>query len=244
MSKNIVLMYHDIVTTIDNKTGFQNPSAFQYKVDVAKFEEQVKAAQGTNTIFTFDDGGVSFYTEAAPILEKYGKKGIFFISTKYLNTPGFLASEQVKSLDSRGHVIGSHSHSHPTNMSMLNKSEILFEWKESVHILSELLGHPVTIASIPNGYDSNEIIDAACKVGIIELHTSKPIDNEKWHNGCKLVGRYVVHENMTNEYVRKLLINSYIRKGIYWRWLLVSIVKKILGNKYDKVKMLLLRRKV
>ena len=89
-------MYHDIVTKTDKSSGFQNDSAFQYKVEESAFEEQVKALQGKDVVFTFDDGGESFLTKIAPILEKYGFKGVFFISTKYIGTQGFLTKEQVK----------------------------------------------------------------------------------------------------------------------------------------------------
>lgn len=106
----ICLMYHDIVTRDDKSSGFQNESAFQYKVNEKDFEKQVKALRGKDVIFSFDDGGVSFITEAAPILEKYGFKGFFFISTKYIDTPGFLSREQVKCLAEHGHCVGSHSY--------------------------------------------------------------------------------------------------------------------------------------
>lgn len=237
----VTLMYHDIVTASDKTSGFQNESAFMYKVDVTKFEEQVKSAQGSDTVFTFDDGGLSFLNEAAPVLEKYGIKGVFFISTKYIDTTGFLTATQVKELELRGHIIGSHSHNHPVNMAVLDRDELLFEWKESVRILSDILSHPVTIASIPNGYDSNEVIDTAYEAGITELHTSKPTDKEEIRNGCKLVGRYVVHDNMTNEYVASVIKDPTIRKKLYRRWQLINVAKMILGSSYNKVKMLLVR---
>ena len=50
-------MYHDIVTKNDKSSGFQNKNAFQYKVEECAFEEQVKALQGKDVVFTFDDGG-------------------------------------------------------------------------------------------------------------------------------------------------------------------------------------------
>lgn len=234
-------MYHDIVTASDKTSGFQNKSAFMYKVDVRKFEEQVKIAQGSDVVFTFDDGGLSLVTEAAPVLEKYGMKGVFFISTKYIDTPGFLTATQVKELELRGHVIGSHSHNHQENMTVLERDELLFEWKESLRILSDILGHPVTIASIPNGYDSIDVINTAYEAGITELHTSKPTEKEEMRNGCKLIGRYVVHDNMSNDYVASIIKSSSIRKKIYRRWQIINIAKLILGKNYNVVKMFLIK---
>lgn len=231
-------MYHDVVSETDKSSGFQNESAFMYKVDAAKFEEQVKAIQECEVIFTFDDGGVSFLTTAAPILEKYGKKGVFFISTKYIGSPGFLTCRQVKELEERGHVVGSHSHTHPTNMAELSRDELLFEWSESVKILADILGHPVTVASIPNGYDSTEVVNTAKQAGITELYTSKPADKVEVQNGCKLVGRFVVHDNMSSEYVNEIIHNPVIRKNLYWKWQILKIVKFFLGNQYNNIKML------
>ena len=85
----------------------------QYKVEESAFEEQVKALQGKDVVFSFDEGGESFHTKASPLLEQYGFKGVFLISTKYIGTQGFLTEEQVKELAERGHVVGSHSHTHP-----------------------------------------------------------------------------------------------------------------------------------
>lgn len=240
MSK-IYLMYHDVVSETDKSSGFQNESAFMYKVDATKFEEQVKAIQECEVIFTFDDGGVSFLTTVAPILEKYGKTGLFFISTKYIDTPGFLTRAQVKELDKRGNVIGSHSHTHPDNLASQSKEDILFEWQESIRILSEILEHPVTLASIPNGYESKEVIEAACMAGITELYTSKPTEKENVRNGCTLVGRYVVHDDMTTEYVTSIVLNPQVRKKLFWRWQAINIIKNILGDSYNKIKVMFMK---
>lgn len=237
----ITLMFHDIVVGNEKSSGFQNESAFMYKVDATKFEELVKATQGVEVLFTFDDGGVSFLTTAAPILEKYGRNGVFFISTKYIDTPGFLTRRQVKELEDRGHVVGTHSHTHPDNIAALSKEELLLEWKESVRILSDILDHPVTIASIPNGYESNEVTEAACLAGITELHTSKPTEKVEMRKICKLVGRYVVHNDMTTEYVTSIILNPHVRKKLFRRWQIINIAKCILGNSYNKIKVILMK---
>ena len=85
-----------------------------------------------DVLFTFDDGGISFLTIIAPILEKYNQKGIFFISTQYIDTPLFLTKKQIKELRERGHIIGSHSHSHPQNISELANSDLLEEYKNEI----------------------------------------------------------------------------------------------------------------
>ena len=86
--RKIVLMYHDVYSDSETESGFQFPTSFPYKISAEKFESHVKLAHTyckqnnlslDSVEFTFDDGGVSFYTVIAPILEKYGFKGVFFI---------------------------------------------------------------------------------------------------------------------------------------------------------------------
>ena len=231
------LMYHDIVTREDTSSGFQNSSAFQYKVEAGKFEAQVRELAGKEEVtFTFDDGGVSFLTVAAPILEAYGRRGIFFISTKYLGTPGFLTAEQVRELEKRGHKIGSHSHSHPDNIAALSRKEMDEEWRESVGLLEAILGHRVEVASIPNGYGSKQLDAAAMEAGIRELYTSVPTTKALFSHGLRMIGRYVVHRDMTVEDVVAMVEDGGHRRKMYLRWYVLSLAKKMLGSNYDKLK--------
>ena len=237
----IVLMYHDIVTKDDKSSGFQNDSAFQYKVEESVFEEQVKALQGKDVVFTFDDGGVSFITKAAPILEKYGFKGVFFIATKYIDTPGFLTVAQIQELHERGHQIGSHTHSHPANLSKGNETEIEEEWSSSIKMLSDIIGQPVHTASIPNGNGSKAVYKCAKKAGITELYTSIPTIKTKNEKGVDIVGRYVVHDSSSTEDVTRIVENKRYRDRMYVKWLVISAAKTVLGSFYKPIKSLIVK---
>lgn len=159
MNLGIRIMYHDVYRSIVQESGFQFSTSFPHKINATKFEEHVKFVLNyckqnnlsqDNIEFTFDDGGESFHSVIAPILEKYGFRGIFFISTSYIGTDKFLTVEQVKALYQQGHIVASHSHTHPRNMTGLSVNELLKEWKTSVQILEEIIQAPVTIASIPS----------------------------------------------------------------------------------------------
>ena len=234
-------MYHDIVTRDDKSSGFQNDSAFQYKVDEEDFEKQVRALHGIDVVFTFDDGGVSFITKAAPILEKYGRQGVFFISTRYIGTSGFLSAEQVKELEARGHVVGSHSHTHPHNLVVMTEREIAQEWQESCKILRGILGHEVACASIPNGYVSKTIYRMAKQADITELYTSVPTTKVSVWEGLTTIGRYVVHCDMTTEEVVSIATDTARQQKMYRRWQVLELAKKVLGGSYDKVKSLFVK---
>lgn len=246
MLDQIVLMYHDVYKETPAESGFQNDSALPYKVKLTQFESQVAAISEVCykmgrkiqdvVEFTFDDGGISFYTEIAPILEKYGLRGIFFISTKHIDTDGFMQKFMIKELSERGHIIGSHSHTHPGNISQLNYNDILEEWVQSAQILSQIIGSDINIASIPNGYYSREVLTACKNAGFEVIYTSKPSAKSVIINGIELKGRYVVHNTVDESFLVGLMSSKLNRMFLSMRYNILYILKRMLGNSYDKVK--------
>lgn len=243
MGKTISLMYHCVYNEYTSESGFQNESAHLYKVKATEFEKQVIAINRlikNVDLFTFDDGGVSFYSVIAPILEKHGVRGVFFISTKYIGTEKFLTKQQIQDLHKRGHIIASHSHSHPDNISSLSQEEIRNEWQLSKDILSEIIGEEVTSASIPNGYASKDVYAIAEKCGYNKLYISKPTTKVSYYKGMEIIGRYVIHDTTELSTIMNIITSSGTRFKYEIRWVLISFVKLILGNKFNKVKMFLM----
>lgn len=242
--EKICLMYHDVYISHASESGLASDL---YKLDVIQFEKQLKILQelkrqNIEAVLTFDDGGSSFYCPIADLLDKYGFKGIFFIATSYVNTPGFVTDSQLQEMEQRGHVIGSHSHSHPENLASLTKEQIAKEWLDSVNVLASILGHEVKIASVPNGYMSKNVISGAKEAGIEELYTSEPSTSTKKVTGIMTHGRFVVLNNTTQEDLRNICTNDFYRKKMLLRSKVLSIPKYILGNKYETVKNLLLNQ--
>ena len=233
-------MYHDIVEHGDYSSGFQNESAFRYKIEDSQFEEQVCAVKEEDVAFTFDDGGVSFISKAVPILEKYGKKGIFFISTKYIDTPGFLTKQQIRELVSRGHIVGSHSHSHPANITS-HDVDLNEEWGKSKSILEELVGE-IKTCSIPNGYCSKEVLEAIERNGYKVAYTSKPTTKDFKYGTLLVKGRYGIHDDTSLSEVIKTVTSPYRRCYLSLRWELLTLAKKMLGNSYHSIKQRMLNK--
>lgn len=177
----INLMYHNVTSDLFPYSGFSDIAASQYNIDIITFEKQVIAVSlYNNVVFTFDDGGSSFYTIIADILEKYGKKGIFFISTAYIGMNGFLTSSQIANLSKRGHTIASHSHTHPEWISKLSTEESLQEWKISKQILESIIQKPIFLASIPNGDISKSVLQNLSDAGYSDIYTSEPIVHNRF----------------------------------------------------------------
>ena len=104
--------------------------------------------------FTFDDGFEECYTVIAPLLEKYGARGAFFINANYIEstdeyrkdfnqrivtyTKNPMTWEQVKDLHQRGHLIGSHNLDH-SNFAVLTAKEIECQLSENKKVLEDKL---------------------------------------------------------------------------------------------------------
>jgi peptidoglycan/xylan/chitin deacetylase (PgdA/CDA1 family) len=151
------------------------------------------ARPGKHALLTFDDGGASAI-HIADILGERGWPAHFFITTEFIGTPGFLGAPEIRALRRAGHVIGSHSATHPLRMGALRHAQLLREWSVSVDVLQDILGEPVTVASIPGGYYTRAVASTAAQAGIRTLFTSEPITRTSSVDGCLLVGRFSIKQ--------------------------------------------------
>ncbi|MBV8987168.1 MAG: polysaccharide deacetylase family protein, partial [Solirubrobacterales bacterium] len=146
---------------------------------------------GSRALLTFDDGGASSLWIAGE-LERYGWRGAFFIVTSRIGTAGFLDASGVRELAERGHLVGSHSHTHPAYMARLNGSALAQEWSLSRSALSDLLGSPPRTGAVPGGSVSSTVIEQAARAGYEALFTSTPRARINRRYGMPVLGRYTV----------------------------------------------------
>src|SRR4051812_17600829 len=105
------LLFHDVYDTDPRESGFASDAADRYKLPVKDFDAQLAGLAGINREtfrITVDDGGLSYYTHVADRLETHGCRGLCFVTTDCISRPGFLTAAQIRELDRRGHVIGTH----------------------------------------------------------------------------------------------------------------------------------------
>ena len=102
-------------------------------------------------VVTFDDSRVEHRTIAAPVLEKYGFRGAFFIMTITYNKKNYMTKDQIAELAKAGHTIGLHSWDH----TMVTKYLELADWQKQViepkKKLEAIVGKPVEYWAYPNG---------------------------------------------------------------------------------------------
>ena len=103
-----------------------------------------------SVILTFDDGYADAYSEAFPLLQKYGMVGTFYVITDFVGRPGYLNWEQIAEMDAAGMTIGAHSLTHP-DFTLIGPNELRRQLVEPKRALEEHLGHPVVHLAYPSG---------------------------------------------------------------------------------------------
>lgn len=248
--REIVLMYHDVYEKTVAESGFNRQSMLQYKISYKTFETHVRSIRdyvnkhtNVKVKFTFDDGGISFYSIIAPTLEKYSFRGTFFVCTKYLNSNGFLSSSQLCELEDRGHKIATHSYSHPDALTKLRDEDINNEWKNSLNDLYGILGHQTIEASIPNGYMNLCVLKSLKDNGVTQIYTSEPTPIVRRRKELTIYGRYVVLNGMSDQDVLSIIDSKRKRLFLSLRWKILCLIKFVMGEKYDKFKQLIVKQR-
>ena len=210
-----VLMYHDVSAGPgEDPGGFSGAAAARYQIDLGRFEEHLDLIEasgltvgllqptgaGAPVAMTFDDGGNSGL-RIADALERRGWRGHFFVTTSLLGTPRFLDREGARELVRRGHVVGSHSHTHPDAIGALPAERILDEWRRSREALEETVGEPPAFASVPGGALSAAVISSAAQAGYRVLLTSEPSPRVRRHGDLAVLGRYAIRAGTSSDRV-------------------------------------------
>ena len=252
MNFKIALMYHDVYHFDVKESGFQNVGAIPYKITSQEFERQIniiakycesRQIDKNQVALTFDDGGESFHSIIAPILEKQGFKGYFFITTGFIGRQGFMNKEQIIDLYNQGHYIGAHSHTHPKNISELSSAEIETEWSKSVETLNNIISGKIKTASIPGGFYSEQNRIALKQNGIELVFTSIPTTKTKHYTDNQdIIGRFTIKKSTKSETVLQLVNNNLV-KQIYEliKWRGLAMIRSVLGNNYYRLREILLK---
>jgi peptidoglycan/xylan/chitin deacetylase (PgdA/CDA1 family) len=205
MSRVAAFGYHD-VTDVPTESGFQRNGAMPFKLSVHRFSEHLGriatvsltpavvtevdlAGPGRHLLLTFDDGGKSAL-RIGEELSRRGWRGHFFITTGLIGRRTFLDAAEIRELRSGGHLVGSHSHSHPDIYRELAWERMVVEWKQSSDILAQVLGEPCVAGAVPGGEISRAVFRSAATAGLRYLFTSEPRLRPRIVGGCWILGRF------------------------------------------------------
>ncbi len=164
-----VLCYHQIREwrARDSKDYIMPPAIFRQQMQMladsgyhAILPDQLYAYLTTGAplptkpvLLTFDDGDLTHYTQALPVLDKYGFKATFFIMTAAIGRRGkqhYMDKAQLKDLADRGHEIGAHTWDHQ-NVKKFGAADWPTQIDEPNAKLESITGRPVRYFAYPFG---------------------------------------------------------------------------------------------
>jgi len=158
-----IVMYHHIRDyDVENDSIGTNlslsPSKFEEQLAWLKnngyktitFDNFSSGSDNKSIILTFDDGYKDAYTNAYPLLKKYGFSGVFYIITSFIGRDDTLAESQIKEMSVGGMIIGSHTQTH-IDLEKSTVNTISSQLSESKNILENITGAKITDFCYPSG---------------------------------------------------------------------------------------------
>lgn len=228
-SPSLYLLYHELRP---------QPSDYSYVVQCARFEShldlirEVHDAPNHRTLphVTFDDGHISNYEYALPLLQSRGILAHFFITVGWTGQkPGYMDWPELRSLQQAGHHIGAHGWTH-TLLTHCTGKDLEHEISGARFTLEDKLGAPITSMSLPGGRSNARVLDACKAAGYTEIFTSVPRAEPEPLG--RLVGRLNIHGNRTSSWIADLLDPaSGVLTSLERQYKLKAAAKALLGDR-------------
>ena len=132
----------------ESNIKYVNPKNFENELKNNKLQRKI--------LLTIDDGFLSFYENAWPILKEKKIPFILFVSTREVGAFNYMTWDQIKEIAAEDFVeIGNHSHTHEY-LADENNKVIEEDIAKSITIFKEKLGKNSTFFSYPFGEYSND----------------------------------------------------------------------------------------
>jgi peptidoglycan/xylan/chitin deacetylase (PgdA/CDA1 family) len=115
-------------------------------------------------VLTFDDGLVTDYEIAFPLLAEFGWRAVFFLNTATIGKAGYLEWSKIAEMQRNGMSFQSHSHRH-VDLTVLPNLTLEAELTESKQRLEDRLGSRVDFLAAPHGVLDRRVVHRALAVG-------------------------------------------------------------------------------
>jgi len=163
-----ILLYHRIATPSKADPYYVTPTEFRAQMQALKDwgYTTISIARLVNVIrfggklparpivISFDDGDITVYTQAYPIMQAFGFKAVNYVVADYVNTPGYMNADQLKELSAAGWDTGSHSLMH---QDLTTTKQLDWEVVFSREKLEKLLDVTVDTFAYPFGKTNDDI---------------------------------------------------------------------------------------
>jgi len=222
-----VLAYHELTA--------EEP-AYRYALSCRKFEEHAQFAASSESrgqlVISFDDGHISNYANALPLLEKYSCKAIFFVIAGRIGAhKDFMTWTHLQELVRLGHSVQAHGWSHAF-LTQCSDSELETELKRPRQVIEQRLGTKVEALSVPHGRWNRRVVKACAEEGYRRLYTSSPWTSRHAVNRVEIIGRLVMLRSMDAIQLSRWLSMSRAEAGLRRTGHAVKeSARRILGSK-------------
>ncbi len=233
-SESLYLLYHELRP---------RRSDYSYVVETAAFEKQCdlflklrsRKEPGLFPELTFDDGHVSNFEFALPILHSHAIKAWFFITVGWTaQRPHYMDWQQLRTLHEAGQQIGAHGWTH-TLLTHCSPAELHRELAEARLTLEDKLGTPITTMSLPGGRANQHVLKACRDAGYTQVFTSTPKPEPQ--PAGPMIGRLNVRGDMTLEWLERLFEpKSSVLSSLGRQHQIKTAAKALLGDSlYEKL---------
>jgi peptidoglycan/xylan/chitin deacetylase (PgdA/CDA1 family) len=115
-------------------------------------------------VLSFDDGIMTDYEKAFPLLVEFGMRAVFFLNTATIGQVGYLNWDKIVEMHRHGMSIQSHSHHH-VDLTVLPTPALDVELSESKRRIEDRLGSRVDFLAAPHGVLDRRVVRRALAVG-------------------------------------------------------------------------------
>jgi peptidoglycan/xylan/chitin deacetylase (PgdA/CDA1 family) len=197
-----ILTYHEVEP---------EKSTYIYAVTSRQLDEHLKLVAERNrretdsTELTFDDGHISNYEIARPVLERHALKAVFFVTVGRVGThPQTMNWEQLRTLTNAGHSVQSHGWSHKF-LIHCSPTELRDELNRSKAELEQRTGVPAFSISLPGGRWNARVLRAAADAGYQRVYTSEFWREAEVRQGVLVTGRFMIRSDMSVAQIERWL---------------------------------------
>jgi len=242
---SVVLMYHALY---EDEADLQriDPIDRPYAVSMNNFREQLdivaRMQHGVLThdsvelpevVLTFDDGHLSNFDRAFPLLVEREMSAYFFVTTDFIQKrSNYCEWAHLARMSDAGMIIGGHGQSHRFFEDLTDKDAV-DEFCLSKQAISEAIGQSVTTMSFPGGRYSQKNLLQAREAGYSQIFGSKfgTIKRNGLFDGAA-ISRLPIRIGTTAEQFKKLVTaDPRLFVVEQSKTALKHTLKKTLGNK-------------
>ena len=231
---SLYLLYHEIRTSRTDYSYALQATEFEKHIELIA-ELRKKGGPGLKPEITFDDGHISNFEFALPILASRAVKAHFFITVGWTNQrSNYMGWHQLRALHQAGQTIGSHGWTHAL-LTHCSAQQLGKELLDPRLALEDKLGTSITTMSLPGGRYNKRILAACREAGYTQVFTSVPRAEPQPYGYT--VGRLNIRGDWTRDWIENLLApKSNVLTNLERQYHVKSIAMSLLGDRlYEKL---------